>query len=183
MYSGLIVVKGKELQVFSRTDQEDEYQKFDLNSVIEHTLSIAANELKYCAQVERNLEELPLLYGVPSQITQVLLNIILNAGYAIKMSQKYGTITINTRHQDNQIICEIIDNGIGIPKSKINQIFNPFFTTKPVGEGTGLGLSISYDIVKNKHKGSIEVESTEGEGTKFTLKFPCVIEDITTIVN
>ena len=117
------------------------------------------------------------MYGIPSQINQVLLNIILNASYAIKTSQKEkkGIIAINTYKKDNCIVCEIIDNGPGIPKDIINQIFNPFFTTKPVGEGTGLGLSISYDIIKNKHNGDIEVESTEGIGTKFTLKFPCSI--------
>ncbi|MBP7072021.1 MAG: PAS domain S-box protein [Clostridia bacterium] len=169
------IVKG--LRVFSRTEQEAEYEEFDLNLTIENTLLVASNEIKYHIRIDKNLGDIPLLYGIPSQINQVLLNIILNASYAIKTSQKEkkGIIAINTYKKDNCIVCEIIDNGPGIPKDIINQIFNPFFTTKPVGEGTGLGLSISYDIIKNKHNGDIEVESTEGIGTKFTLKFPCSI--------
>jgi signal transduction histidine kinase len=167
------IVKG--LRMFSRADQDDVYEKFDLNFIIENTLLVAANEIKYHAKIERNLGDIPSIYGIPSQIDQVLLNIILNASYAIKMSRKdrQGIITINTYQKDSSVICEIIDNGSGIPKSIISQIFNPFFTTKPVGEGTGLGLSISYDIIKNKHNGDIEIESIEGIGTKFTLRFPC----------
>jgi signal transduction histidine kinase len=167
------IVKG--LRMFSRADQDDEYERFDLNFIIENTLLVAANEIKYHTKIERNLGNIPSIYGIPSQINQVLLNIILNASYAIKMSRKdrKGIIIINTYQKDNFVICEVIDNGTGIPKRIINQIFNPFFTTKPVGEGTGLGLSISYDIIKNKHNGDIEIESIEGIGTKFVLRFPC----------
>lgn len=166
------IVKG--LRVFSRAGQNDEYERFDLNYTIENTLLVAANETKYYTSIEKNLGDIPQLYGIPSQINQVLLNLILNACYAIKANknQRKGKITINTYQEENQITCEIIDNGRGIPESIIDQIFNPFFTTKPVGEGTGLGLSISYDIIKNKHNGCIEVESKEGIGTKFSLKFP-----------
>lgn len=167
------IVKG--LRIFSRVDQNYEYEKFDLNFTIENTLLVAASEIKYHAEIEKNLDDIPMLYGVPSQINQVLLNLILNASYAIKVSQidRKGLITINTYYKDNYINCEVIDNGLGIPPNIISQMFNPFFTTKPVGEGTGLGLSISYDIIKNKHNGDIEVESIEGIGTKFKLKFPC----------
>ena len=169
------IVKG--LRIFSRIDQQNELEEFDLNHAIENALLVATNEIKFCAAVEKNLGEISSLYGSPGQISQVLLNLILNACYAIKSNSpiKDGVITINTYKKNNNVYCEVKDNGVGIPKDIINQIFNPFFTTKPVGEGTGLGLSISYDIVKNKHHGDIQVESIKSVGTKFTLEFPCTL--------
>ena len=83
-----------------------------------------------------------------------------------------GLITIKTYATDQKVICEISDNGPGIPKDKLTRIFDPFFTTKPVGKGTGLGLSVSYDIIVNKHKGEIVVDSTVGKGTTFTIRLP-----------
>jgi two-component system NtrC family sensor kinase len=70
------------------------------------------------------------------------------------------------------VVCEISDDGPGIPPENLSKIFDPFFTTKPAGKGTGLGLSVSYDIVVNKHNGKLLVDSTVGEGTKFTIKLP-----------
>jgi len=83
-----------------------------------------------------------------------------------------GNITIRTYAIEDEVICEISDDGPGIASDKLSKIFDPFFTTKPAGKGTGLGLSVSYDIIVYKHNGKLLVESTVGEGTKFTIKLP-----------
>jgi len=162
------------LRLFSRIDQQNDFEEYDLNEGIENTLIIARNEIKYHAEVEENYGELPSIKAFSSQINQVLLNIMVNSAHAIKYrnSDEFGKITINTYADKEYTYCEIEDTGIGIPKENLNSIFNPFFTTKPEGQGTGLGLSICYDIVVNKHKGELLVDSTEGIGTKFTIKLP-----------
>ena len=83
-----------------------------------------------------------------------------------------GNITIKTYATKDDVVCEISDDGTGIASDKLPKIFDPFYTTKPAGKGTGLGLSVSYDIIVNKHGGKLLVESTVGEGTKFTIKLP-----------
>lgn len=162
------------LRLFSRIDQQNDYEEYDLNEGIKNTLIIARNEIKYHAEVEENYSDIPNIKAFSSQINQVLLNIIVNAAHAIKYknSSEFGKITINTFADNKFVYCEITDTGIGISKENLNSIFNPFFTTKPEGEGTGLGLSICYDIIVNKHKGELLAESTEGIGTKFTVKLP-----------
>jgi signal transduction histidine kinase len=97
---------------------------------------------------------------------------LVNASHAIKLKGIQGTIKIHTYVDNNYVKCEITDNGVGISDKNIDNIFNPFFTTKPVGVGTGLGLSISYDIIVNKHSGNIEVNSNLGEGTTFIISLP-----------
>ncbi|KUO58097.1 MAG: hypothetical protein APF84_16825 [Gracilibacter sp. BRH_c7a] len=166
------IVKG--LCAFSRMDNDEEVIEFDLHEGIKNTLIVAINEYKYYAHVEQCFTAIPLIKGNIGQINQVLLNILLNATYAIKAKKisQTGLITISTYQTENHVCCEIMDNGIGISQADIGKIYNPFFTTKPVGEGTGLGLSIVYDIMVNKHHGDVEVESGLGQGTKFILKFP-----------
>ncbi len=166
------IVKG--LSAFSRIDQQKQLKDMDLHAGITNTLIVAANEYKYYAEIEKSLMPIPLIKGIAGQINQVLLNILLNAVYAIRdrsLPQK-GLIKIATYHDACFVYCEIEDNGTGIPEESLGKIFIPFFTTKPVGEGTGLGLSIVYDIIVNKHGGEVNVESTLNEGTKFILKFP-----------
>ena len=92
--------------------------------------------------------------------------------HAIKSKGIQGTIKIHTYCENNHVKCEISDNGTGISKENISNIFNPFFTTKPVGMGTGLGLSISRDIIVNKHSGAIDVNSKLGVGTTFIISLP-----------
>ena len=106
----------------------------------------------------------------PSQINQVLLNLITNAAQAT--TAESGQITVVTRMRGHQhIAVEVIDNGTGIPQDVIPRIFDPFFTTKAVGKGTGLGLAIVYKIVE-QHGGRIMVHSKERSGTKFTVVLP-----------
>lgn len=162
----------KSLLGVARKASSSEYNEYDINSNIKSTVTIAYNEIKYYASVEENLEEVPTIKALEGEINQVLLNILVNAAYAIKSKGIQGTIKIHTYNDDGFVKCEISDNGVGISKENINNIFNPFFTTKPVGIGTGLGLSICHDIIVTKHCGSIEVESSEGEGTTFVISLP-----------
>ena len=158
----------QDLKNFSRVG-EQEWQEADLHQGIDSTLNIVWNELKYKAKVVKEYGDIPHAFCLISQLNQVFMNLLVNAGHAIETQ---GTITIRTsRHGDDSICVEISDTGKGIAPEHINRIFDPFFTTKPVGKGTGLGLSLSYGIVK-RHGGRIEVESIEGQGTTFRLVLP-----------
>ena len=137
------------------------------------TLTIAHNEIKYYATVEENLGEIPVVTVNPDEINQVLLNILMNAVSAVRAKGVQGIISLRTFQEGNYVCCSISDNGEGIPEESLPHIFEPFFTTKPIGAGTGLGLSISYEIVVNKHGGKIDVQTKPGEGTTFTICFPC----------
>ncbi len=115
----------------------------------------------------------------PSQIQQVFMNMIINAAEAMNGA---GQLTLTTRHvpADSAVEVQFTDSGHGIKEEDLDRIFSPFFTTKEVGHGTGLGLAISYGIVK-EHKGTITVESQEGQGATFTIRLPVTSEqEITT---
>lgn len=162
------------LRDFSRIDHLGSYDNYNINDGIKTTLTIANNEIKYHADVKMELSDVPSIVCDAGQINQVLLNIIVNASQAIKSQEKdeKGTIKVKTYATTDEVICEISDDGPGIDPESLSQIFDPFFTTKPLGQGTGLGLSISYDIVKVKHQGELLVDSSIGQGTKFTIKLP-----------
>jgi signal transduction histidine kinase len=166
------------LRTFSRQDQDGVFEQYDLNSGIETTLLIAKNEIKYTAVIDKDLGNIPLINANSGQINQVFLNIIINACHAIKdkHSNSLGLIKIKTFCDDTYVYCCIEDNGTGIAKENLQNIFNAFFTTKPLGIGTGLGLSISYDIIKNKHHGDIILESKQNEYTIMTIKLPLNLE-------
>lgn len=163
----------KNLKKFSR-QEKDEFIEYDLNEGIQSTLIVSKNEYKYCADIVTNLGDIPHIRANASKINQVLLNMIVNASHAIKSRNETekGVIIVTTYQDDDYVICEIEDTGIGIPKETYERIFEPFYTTKPVGIGTGLGLSISYDIITKQHLGTINLESEVGKGTKFTIKLP-----------
>ena len=122
---------------------------------------------------------------VPQDIGRVLLNLYNNAFYAVMQKQNdltgssnlsgqqpyVPTVAVVTKKADGEILISVKDNGNGIPQNIVDKIFQPFFTTKPTGEGTGLGLSLSYDIIK-AHGGEINVETKEGEGSKFIIYLP-----------
>lgn len=162
------------LRDFSRVDQLRNLDTYNINDGIKTTLIVASNEIKYDIDVKTELSQVPSIICNAGQINQVLLNLIVNAAQAIKSQKRIqkGNIKIRTYTTHNDLVCEISDNGPGIEPDDFQNIFDPFFTTKPVGQGTGLGLSISYDIVVLKHKGNLLVESSVGEGTKFTMKLP-----------
>jgi len=162
------------LKSFSRVDRSGDFEDYDLNVGIESTLTVAWNEIKYVAELKKELGELPPLRAKGGEINQVILNILVNAAQAIEGQKRKekGSITIRTRTRAGRAILEIIDDGPGIPEAIRNRIFDPFFTTKEPGKGTGLGLSISYDIIVAKHMGAISVEEAKGGGTVFTIELP-----------
>lgn len=156
-----------DLKNYSRID-ESAWQDADLNSAIESTLNVAWNELKYKADVIRELGDLPPVPCVAAQINQVVMNLLVNAVHAIEI---HGSITVRSGHDDTWVWIEVADTGKGMTPAVMKRIFEPFYTTKPVGKGTGLGLSLSYDIVR-KHDGRIEVSSEVGVGTTFRVMLP-----------
>ena len=168
------------LRNFAHENIDGAFQQYDLNQGVKDTLNIARNEVKYNSEVKLKLGEIPMISAIGSEINQVILNMLVNSSQAIKekmeknniSNEKSGDIFISTYCEDNKVCLLIQDNGIGIQKELLNRVFDPFFTTKPVGKGTGLGLSISYEIIKNKHKGDIEIESIINSGTKIIIKIP-----------
>lgn len=158
----------QDLKDFSHVD-ESHQQEADLNAGIESTLNVVWNEIKYKAEIIRQLGEVPNVNCVPAQINQVFMNILVNAAQAI---DNRGTITLRSGTENNYAWFEIEDTGKGMPEDVRKRIFEPFFTTKPVGKGTGLGLSISYDIIVKKHGGSLDVRSVPGKGTCFRIMLP-----------
>lgn len=161
------IVKG--LKLFSRSDI-DEASEFYLAEQLELTLKLAWNELKYSASVNKQIHQDFKCVGYPGQINQVILNFLVNAAQAL--DKKHGKINIDVGlYDENRGYISVEDNGCGIDREAIKDLFTPFYTTKPPGQGTGLGLSISYGIAKN-HKGEIKVESLPGAGSTFTLILP-----------
>ena len=161
-----------DLKEFSHVG-EDEWCWVDLHKGIDVTLNIVWNELKYKCDLVREYGELPEIYCVPSQINQVILNLLVNASQAIESK---GVLTVRTGIADtNEVWIEVADTGKGISPQDKKRIFEPFFTTKPVGVGTGLGLSLSYSIMQ-KHHGRIEVQSELNKGTIMRLHLPINIK-------
>jgi signal transduction histidine kinase len=158
----------QDLKEFSHADSNDEWALADLHKGLDSTLNIAKNEFKYKATIEKAYGHLPLVECVPSQMNQVFMNILINAGQAITEN---GLIRIATGVSGDDVWVDISDNGGGISAEAMSRIFDPFFTTKQVGVGTGLGLSLSYSIVQ-KHQGRIDVESEPGKGARFRIWLP-----------
>ncbi len=163
------------LRNFSRLDEAD-VKAVDLHEGINSTLVILAHKLKpsqgeVAIELLKQYGELPPVECYPSQLNQVIMNILANAIDALKHTAS-PKITITTYVQDDDAVIQIADNGPGIPAAVQQVIFDPFFTTKPVGQGTGMGLSISYQIVTEKHGGTLLVRSSPEQGTQFTIKIP-----------
>lgn len=148
--------------------EEEAFKPADLRRGIETTLNLVNNELKYKAEVVCDFEALPEVECIPSQINQVVMNLLVNAAQAIA---GFGTITVRTRDNGEHVIIEVADTGTGISEEYRNRVFEPFFTTKPIGQGTGLGLSLSFNIIE-KHNGRIKAVSTPGQGTCFRITLP-----------
>ena len=165
----------KAMKDFSHPDERD-MTVADLNSAIESTLVVAANEYKYSAALKKELQELPPVLCHLGDINQVVLNLIVNAAHAIielhGSSVDEGLITIKSWSADENVMISIADNGAGIPESVQERIFDPFFTTKEVGKGTGQGLSISHKIIVENHGGQLFFETEEDVGTTFYIKLP-----------
>ena len=159
----------QDLKDFSRVDANQEWVWANLHTGIESTLNIVANEVKYRADLVKRFGQIPDIECLPSQINQVVLNLVVNAAHAI--GEQRGQITIATGCREQMVWISVSDNGSGIAPENMKRIFDPFFTTKPIGKGTGLGLSLAYGIV-SKHQGRISVASELGQGTTFTIELP-----------
>jgi signal transduction histidine kinase len=172
----------------------------DISALVDEYLRLAyhglrAKDSSFNATMETHFDpDLPKIEVIPQDIGRVLLNLINNAFYAVNqrnnavetlhdnavetlhaMSLPYQpTVTITTRKLENAIEISVKDNGNGIPEAIKDKIFQPFFTTKPTGQGTGLGLSLAYDIVTKGHGGSLDLESTQGQGCTFTIILPII---------
>jgi signal transduction histidine kinase len=156
------------LRLFARLD-EGQVNDADINGGIESTAAIIRNlARKKQVQLEMDLGTLPEVTCYAAKINQVMMNLLTNA---IDASHEGGTVTVRTRAEEQGVRIEVVDNGCGIAAEHRDRIFDPFFTTKPVGQGTGLGLSISYGIIQD-HGGTIDVDSTVGQGTCFTIHIP-----------
>lgn len=175
----------RSLRVFSRLD-EAQIKRVDLHQGIDSTLMILNNRLKATPErpgieVVRKYGELLPIDCYAGQINQVFMNILSNAIDAIeesiikgKINTKHPTIWIKTQlnSDDQSVLIMIKDNGIGMSLEVQQKIFDQFFTTKPIGKGTGLGLAIAHQIIVEKHKGTLEVNSVLGEGTEFIITIP-----------
>ena len=142
-----------------------------LNEVVNEVMGLIGQKTRYAnVQIETRLSPmLPSLQASPSELQQVLLNLVNNAVDAI--GNEGGTVTVTARQENDEVILEVSDTGDGIPEANLSRIFDPFFTTKPVGQGTGLGLSICFGIVE-KMGGRITVDSQIGQGSTFTVYLP-----------
>ena len=156
-----------DLSEFSHVNSPDLNEQ-NINELLDKTLNIAANELKYCAEVVKEYQPLPAVVCNGGKLGQVFLNLLINAAHA--MPEK-GTIYVRTMKEGDYVQIQIEDTGCGISEKNRVKIFDPFFTTKDVGKGTGLGLHIVNDVM-NRHGGSIRVDSIVGEGTTFSLRLP-----------
>ena len=164
---------------FSRSGTE-ELEPIDLNRLIRSVTVVTRNEWKDQAELELALcDDVGEVHCVPSSISQVLLNILINAGQAVADARAddgcdapLGAIKVSSRVEDAMVCVSIADTGTGMDDATQEKIFNPFFTTRDVGHGRGQGLAVAYRIVTEKHAGSIDVESVPGEGSVFKLTIP-----------
>lgn len=164
------------LRNFSRLDESDK-KLADIHEGIDNTLLLLSNRLNNGINIVKRYGKLPLVECYPSQLNQVFMNLLSNAIDALTESDiPVKNITISTAvflaNDAKFLKVAIADNGPGIPDSVKDQIFNPFFTTKPVGQGTGLGLAISYKIIVDGHGGSIQIPQTSSGGTEFSVEIP-----------
>ncbi|MBW4889464.1 sensor histidine kinase [Mucilaginibacter sp. HMF5004] len=164
------------LRAFSRTD-EVELKLTDINKTILSTLVILRSSIPYYIEITPVLDKLPMLNCYPGKISQVFMNIIQNGIQAIieKEEHQKESILIVTKDYPENITIEITDTGVGMTEKVKQKIYDPFFTTKDVGEGTGLGLSIVFGIIE-KHQGHIEVTSEPGKGASFLIMLPKTLE-------
>lgn len=158
----------QDLKEFSHVGRDEPMRAADLHKGLDSTLNIVWNDLKYKVRLEKHYGELPPVECHASEINQVFMNLLINAGQSIA---ERGTITVATGVDGDEAWVSIADSGCGIPEESLARIFDPFYTTKPIGRGTGLGLAICYGIV-TKHHGRIEASSRLGFGSTFKVVLP-----------
>jgi two-component system, NtrC family, sensor kinase len=163
------------MKAFAHPDSR-EYVPADINRALTCTLAVAQNAVKYVADVDLDLGELPEVECRIGDVNQVLLNLIINAAHAV--TERYGVdgprgrIRLSTQLALDRVVIQVSDDGCGISDANRSRIFEPFFTTKGVGQGTGQGLAISRSIVVKNHRGALTFTSTPGQGTTFIVELP-----------
>ena len=175
------IIRG--ILLYSR-GKEDDFIPTDLAKLVKEYVwlsyhSMRANYKGFNLTIrEEYATDLPLQRVVPQDFSRAVLNLMNNACYAVYNKSKCvavgfePVISVSLRREEDQVCLQIEDNGTGMPAAIKEQIFTPFYTTKPAGEGTGLGLSITRSIIEEKHKGTIQVDSEEGKFTRFTIRIP-----------
>lgn len=168
------------LRAFSRVEPRAPPSPMDPRDAIQRALAMCASELRHRAELEVDLGATPMIVADPSQLIQVVVNLLLNAAQALAGGDAERSAT-PARSRTIRVVCgtddagrariEVHDTGVGIPPARLKRIFDPFYTTKPVGEGTGLGLSISHRIVHDLG-GDITVSSEVGKGSTFVITLP-----------
>ncbi len=165
------------VQAFSHPGS-DEAEPVDLNGLIENTIAVSMNEWKYVAKLETDLDpDLPMVMGFRGKLSQVFLNLIINAAHAIagvdrEESGEEGEIRISTRLVGDSTEVRISDTGPGVPESIRSRIFDRFFTTKEIGKGTGQGLAIAHSVVVDSHGGTLNLEQGQSGGATFVICLP-----------
>ncbi len=156
------------LREYARTNDNSEPELIDLRKTLETAIILYGNKIKHGIDLTVNFADVPQISGFSNELCQVWTNLIHNAVQAMDGT---GQMEITLEQQDKNIMVAIKDSGCGIPQENLDKIFDPLFTTKPVGIGTGLGLDIARRII-NRHKGDIQVKSKPGKGTVFTVTLP-----------
>jgi signal transduction histidine kinase len=140
-----------------------------VEEALEAGLTLALTQIKHRAKVVRAFAPVSVVVGNASELIQVFVHLLLNAAQAL--DERGGVVTVSTADEHGRVAVRIADNGHGMPKETLARVFEPFFTTRPVGEGTGLGLSVCHGIV-NRHGGTIDIQSVPGGGTTVTVSLP-----------
>lgn len=161
----------KSLKTFAHHSDTQNHDYFKIQNAVQNALVLCHNKLKYNIEIIENIEgDLPQVFGDSQQIEQVIVNILNNAADAVKNLDN-AIINIDAWQEETLVSIKIMDNGSGIKKENLDKIFNPFFTTKPVGEGTGLGMSISHGIIQ-AHKGAFDAGNNPDKGAYFHVILP-----------
>jgi two-component system NtrC family sensor kinase len=158
----------RSLKTFARVSDND-VRKVDANELVRHTLKLCGAVFRRHVAFVMNLDEIGEIECYPALLSQVLLNLVVNAAQAI---EEEGTVTVRTQRYPDYMQFDVTDTGRGIRPEHHDKIFRAGFTTKPIGEGTGIGLALSREIVVDTHGGSIDFESQPGQGTTFHVRIP-----------
>jgi signal transduction histidine kinase len=156
----------RSVAMFARGEAERP-RPVNVEEALQSAITLAWNELKHRAELVREYTGVPSVIGSASELAQVFVHLLLNAAQALP--ERGGVVTIGTSYADGGVAIRIADNGCGIPLENLKRVFEPFFTTRPVGQGIGLGLSICHGII-TRHQGGIDIQSVRGSGTTVTVR-------------
>jgi len=167
----------RDIKTFSRAEKGQSRHMVDINDVVKSAINIMHSQMSQRAEIQTSYDDLPGVWGDKSAMGQVFVNLMANAAQAIDPSKNLdGIIRVSTKYENEEVLVCVSDTGSGIEDRILSKIFEPFFTSKPIGIGTGLGLSIVKKIVE-QFEGVIGVESRAGEGTTFTVRFPAATKE------